>query len=174
MPTPRLRPTFHIDLPRPPAETMEAFRRRLESDPGERHSRSMGFTADLFPEPHERRLWSPHLSIQARDDGRGGTRLHGRFAPFPEVWTFFVFVYGIAWFLFVFGAALGYAQWASGTRHWGVWLAGAGALTVAAIHLASVLGQRWGTDQMADMKGRFDRIVEEVASSTGAPTSTEP
>lgn len=152
---------------------MAALRRRLEGDPAERHSRSMGFTADLFPDPHTRRIWSPHLSIQARDNGDGGTRLHGRFAPFPEVWTFFVFVYGIAWFLFVFGAALGYAQWVSGTPPWGLWLAGAGAVTVVAIHIASALGQRWGAEQMAGMKERFDRIVAEVESSGATPSSTE-
>lgn len=159
MPTPRLRPAFHIDLPLPPDRAMAEFRRRMNDQPSERGSRSMGLTAELFPPEASRRIWSPHLAIQARDHAGGGTRLHGRFAPFPEVWTFFVFVYGLAWFALLFGAALGYAQWASESPHWGLWLAGAGAVTVAAVHIIGMAGQRLGAGQMEEMKVRFDRIV---------------
>lgn len=123
----------------------------------------MGLMAELFPAEASRRIWSPYLAVQARDHVGGGTRLHGRFAPFPEVWTLFVFVYGLAWFAILFGATLGYAQWASGTAHWGLWLAGAGAIAVLAIHIASAVGQRMGAAQMEGLKARFDRIVAELA-----------
>lgn len=162
MHTPRLRPTFHIDLPLPPERAMAEFRRRMNDQPSERGSRSMGLTAELFPEEAGRRIWSPHLSIQARERPGGGTRLHGRFAPFPEVWTFFVFLYGMAWFAILFGAALGYAQAASAASPWGLWLAGIGVVGVVGIHTAGALGQRWGAAQMNGLKRRFDRIVAEL------------
>jgi hypothetical protein len=138
---------------------MSRIRARIETDQGSRRCMSRGTCAELFPDEGDRRLWSPYLSVQAEPSGEGGTRLHARFAPYPEVWTFFMFVYGIAWFFVLFGGTFGYVQWASNEAAWGLWGVWIGLPTVVGLHVASAVGQRLGEDQMRELKGRLERLV---------------
>lgn len=160
MDSPRLRPTFDLDLDLDPDDAMAALRRRMESAPRSRRCKSKGRCAEFFLADDERRFWTPYLSVQAEDAPEGGTRFHGRFAPYPEVWTFFMFAYGVAWFAVLFGGAFGYAQWASGESAWGMWGVWIGLPLVLALHAGSALGQRLGADDMDELRSRFDHLVE--------------
>jgi hypothetical protein len=159
MSTPRLRPTFDLEVPVDPKALMELVRARIDDGPRTARCTSRGSCAELFPDESERRLWSPYLSVQAEPAEGGGTRLHGRFAPFPEVWTFFMFVYGIAWFLITFGATLAYVQAASGEAASGLWGLWIGVPLVIALHTASAIGQRLGQTQMQALRARLERLV---------------
>ena len=158
--SPRLRPTFDLHVDRTPAETMRALRERIEVGPRSGRCHSKGRCAELFLDDEGRRLWTPYLSVQAEDEEGGGTRLHGRFAPYPEVWTFFMFVYGVAWFAALFGGAFGYAQWASGEAAWGLWGVWIGLPAVALLHVASGVGQRLGAPEMEELGRRLDHLVD--------------
>jgi hypothetical protein len=138
---------------------MTRIRTRIDEGKASRRCMSRGTCAELFPDDDERRIWSPYLSVQAEPSQEGGTRLHARFAPYPEVWTFFMFVYGIAWFFVLFGGTFGYVQWASDEAPWGLWGVWIGLPTVVALHVASAVGQRLGEEQMRDLKGRLQTLV---------------
>jgi hypothetical protein len=139
---------------------MRSLRERIDAAPRSRRCQSKGRCAELFLDDAKRRLWTPYLSVQAEDEEGGGTRLHARFAPYPEVWTFFIFAYGVAWFGILFGGAFGYAQWASGEAAWGLWGVWLGLPAVVLLHVASGVGQRLGAPEMEELGRRLDRLVE--------------
>lgn len=160
MDTPRLRPTFDIALDQDPDAAMTALRARLEKGPRTGRCQSRGRCAELFVEDEDRHLWSPYLSVHAEPAPDGGARLHGRFAPHPEVWTFFLFAYGLAWFAVLFGGAFGYAQWASGEPAWGLWGVWVGLPLVVLLHAVSALGQKLGEGQMVALRARLETLLE--------------
>lgn len=173
MDSPRLRPTFDLDLDLPPDHAMSALRRRMEGGPRSRRCQSKGRCAEFFLSDDDRHLWTPYLSVQAEDAPGGGTRLHGRFAPYPEVWTFFMFAYGVAWFAVLFGGVFGYAQWASGESAWGLWGVWIGLPAVLLLHLGSALGQRLGAPDMVELRSRLDGLVAGLEASAHGASGDE-
>ena len=107
---PDLRPTFRVPLEYPRDVAIERIRERLVARP-ELHGRwqGKGRWAEIDVPTDRRKIWSPHLSLRV-DKAKEGSELFGRFAPRPQVWTFFMFVYGAVAFLAILGAVLGYAQ----------------------------------------------------------------
>jgi len=122
-----------------------------------------GRWVDLFVLESQRRIWSPYLTARLDEDtGEGEKRcsVFGRFAPHPEVWTFFMFVYFLTAFLVLFGATFGYVQWASGEAAWALWSVWIGVPVLALCHVASFVGARLGQDQMRELKEVLDGLLE--------------
>lgn len=168
MDSPRLRPTLDIEIDLDPDEAMRSIRDRIAGAPRSRRCQSKGRCAELFVDDADRHLWTPYLSVQAEEAPDGKTRLHGRFAPYPEVWTFFIFAYGVAWFAVLFGGAFGYAQWASGESAWGLWGVWIGLPAVILLHVASAVGQRLGDDDMRTLADRLERLLEGLEATPRA------
>jgi len=174
MATVRMRPTFRAQLDADRDTAMDRIRGALSED--ERFAgrwRGKGRWAEVHVPHDERRLWSPHLSIRLDDDPTGCT-LFGRFAPHPEVWTFFMFLYFALSFAVVFGGVFGYVQWASNESAWGLWAVWVGLPAIGLIHGASWLGQRLGYDQMVSLKDEIDGVLAGTglsSESTTSPTS---
>ena len=157
----RLRPTFELPLPLPADAALERMRRRLNEEDLPRCSAAAGRCIDLRVADEERRLWSPHLSIQVEDAAEGAT-LYGRYAPHPEVWTSFMFVYFAAAFAVVLGGSWAYAQWVSGEPATALWAVPAGLAVIFGIHAAGAVGRRLGTPQMYQLRTRLERLLGEV------------
>lgn len=168
MTAPKLRPSFTIDLAASPDEAIRRIRAGLRANGLSDCSMSAGRCAELFVERSRRRFWSPYLSIQLEEKDEGSL-LRGRFAPHPEVWTLFAFLYAAVGFGILVGAGWGYAQWVLGRSPWGLLLIPAGALLIAALHGASVVGQRLGAEQMDELGSRLKRVLETVP---GAPEAS--
>ena len=157
----RLRPTFRMAIEMGRDEAIERIRTRLAED--ERFSgrwRGKGRWADVHVPHAERRFWSPHLSLRLDSEEEGRCTLFGRFAPHPEVWTFFMFLYVASWFGAVFGLVLGYVQWASNEAAWGMWAGLGSGIAIALIHVAGALGQRLGREQMLSLRDELDGVLE--------------
>lgn len=161
MKAPLLRPTFTIPLRVGREEATEEIRRRLldRKDLAGRW-RGKGRWVDLFVLERDRKIWSPHLSARLDHCEDGRCEIFGRFAPHPEVWTFFMFLYFLVAFVVLFGATFGYVQWASGEEAWALWAVWAGVPVLALVHLASFLGSRWGQEQMHELKDILDDVIE--------------
>jgi hypothetical protein len=159
---PRLRPTFTFPLPLTQKEGIEEIRQRLTAreDLAGRW-RSKGRWAEIFVADEDKKLWSPHVSIRV-DHADEGCTLFGRFAPHPEVWTFFMFVYFAVVFFVVFGGTFGYVQWVSNEPAWGLWSVWLGVPILAGLHLASWMGQRLGQGQMAELKALLEAVMDDV------------
>ena len=176
MSTVRLRPTYRIDLAADREEAMRKIRERLGSDGRfAGRWRGKGRWAEIHVDHRDRKLWSPHLSLRLDEEDGAPCVLFGRFAPRPEVWTFFMFLYVGFAFAGVFGAVLGYVQWVSGEPAWGGWVAGAGVVTVGLIHLAGALGQRLGEGQMLVLRDELDGVLAGlVPSDPGVRSAGKP
>lgn len=159
-----MRPTFEVELDLSPEEAIGRVRRGLEVGEGTPRCMSRGRCAELYVPEEERKVWSPYLSVQAEDAPEGeGTVLRGRFSPSPETWTLVMFTYGVAWFAIVFGGTFGYVQWASNERAWAMWAVWVGLAVVVAVHVGSAIGQRLGSGQMEELKGRLEGLVGKPA-----------
>ena len=165
MTAPLLRPTFRIRIALPREEAAVEIRRRLiaRQDLAGRWM-SKGRWVDLFVPPRQRRIWSPYLSGRLDDCERGECTVLGRFAPHPEVWTFFMFLYCLIAFFVVFGAMFGWVQWASDEPAWALWAVWIGVPALALIHLASYVGTRLGQAQMRELRTTLDELLDGLSA----------
>ena len=156
-----LRPTFRVSITAGRDVAMEQIRGRLMAD--EKFAgrwRGKGRWAEIHVSHSERKLWSPHVSLRLDEEKGEGCTVFGRFAPHPEVWTFFMFLYIALVFAVVFGAVLGYVQWVSNEAPLGFLAIGVGVPAIGLIHLASAVGQRLGQRQMSELKEEVDGVLE--------------
>lgn len=177
---PRLRPTFTIPLGPGREEAIERIREGLSSAVPASRWIGKGRWAEIHVPGEERHIWSPHLSIRIDDfDAHhraaglpADTRsvLFGRFAPRPEVWTGFVFLYASVAFLALLGGIFGYVQWVSDEPAWGFRAVAFGVPILAALHLASWLGQRWSHDQMVELQAVLEPVVAALRIGGGPGT----
>lgn len=123
-----------------------------------------GSCLDFRVASKERRLWSPHLSVQLSATEED-VELFGRFSPRPEIWTFVMAVYFAAAFVAICGAIYGCAQLMLGSNPWAFIALPAGAVTILSLHLISVAGQRLSADQMVHLRERLDRVMAEAFES---------
>jgi len=154
----RMRPKFLLEIPVPAEEAVARIRQGLDTPELRESTMAAGQYCEFLVDRSERRIWSPRLSVRV-EDAPAGASLNGRFAPRPDVWTGFMFVYFLAWFAVAFGATLGYVQQASDERAWGFWAVPAGLLIIVGIHIASYVGQRLAEDQMRELRGRLDSVL---------------
>ncbi len=156
-----MRPTFSIELDVTADHAMQRIEAELASPEHAGGSVSIGHCAELYIPSSERRLWSPHLSIQL-DEADQGSVLNGRFSPRPEIWTFLIFVYITMTTTAFFGAALAYAQWVVGATLWGLAVTVLSMLVIILLHAASLVGQRLSRHQMEQLKTRMDTILDQA------------
>lgn len=163
MDVPQIRPRFEMPLSASPDEAIMVMRARL-GDRFRECSPSAGRCMDLFVEESERKFWSPHLSVQLEEAEKGST-LHGRYAPHPEVWTLFVFLYSAFGFLALVGLGWAYAGSLMGTPVWnGLALTAGAMLAILGLHMGARYGQRRTADQMNELHERLDRLIEDLPS----------
>ena len=155
--TSTVRPRFEIKIGCDPDSLMEGLRDRLPNCPN-CTGVSVGRHAELFVPENERRIWSPWLSVTA-DEGADGAVLRGRFAPHPNVWTFYLFLaFGLGFALLV-GTAWGYAQWATETTPWALLVVPLVMVLGVTLYLASQIGQRLGSEQMTQLRAALEELI---------------
>ena len=105
-----MQPTFVLSVGDSVDPALAKLRRAIESPELAGHAESAGPCLDFKIAPHERRLWSPHLSVQLSEID-AGTELYCRFSPRPEIWTGVMASYFGAVFAILVAAVYGYVQW---------------------------------------------------------------
>jgi hypothetical protein len=158
----RMRPTFSVKLVLSAGEAIGRIRTEIADS--NLNSISAGRSAEFRVAETERRFWSPHLSVHLQDTA-DGSLLRGRFSPRPEIWTMFMFVYSVMTFAILFGAALGYVQWAMGDSPWGFYAVPIGAVVIVLLHAASLLGQRLSSDQTEQLREELDSLLQKISDS---------
>lgn len=115
-----LRPHFDVQVPQDLETTLAQLADAFEEGPFD--GKVLGGHAQLMIPAERRHMWSPWLTfeIRAEDDG---TRLEGRFAPHPTIWTLYLALYAMLGFsalgLTFFGLSQSIAE-QSPTALWGV------------------------------------------------------
>ena len=168
MPGRRIRPTFSIPLSPEPNEAMSILRDRLQGTDYKECTSSKGRCADFFVDEEERKIWSPHLSVQVEPEG-GGSLLRGRFGPHPELWTLYMFLYTAVGFLATIGLILGFVQWQSGMSPRGFWGGVVGIPGILVLYGISATGQKLSAHQMEELKDRIDDLVEGLEREPQSP-----
>ncbi len=164
MDLPGIRPRFEVPLSTSPEETIAAMRARLR-DQFRPCSTSAGRCMELFVEESERSFWSPHLSVQL-EEAESGSVLHARYAPHPEVWTMFVFLYSAFGFLALVGLGWAFAQYLLGRSLWGLLLTVGSLLAILALHQGARIGQRLTSGQMESLHERLDHLLEDLSEES--------
>ena len=154
-----IRPTFSIPLTPGADEAVTILRERLKGMDYDECTRSKGRCAYFFVDEKERKIWSPHLSVQV-EPATKGSLLRGQFGPHPEIWTLYMFLYTAVGFLATIGLILGFVQWQSNMDPWGFWGVWIGVPGLAVLYGISATGQKLSSHQMAELKGRIDELVE--------------
>ena len=160
MTAPHVRPSFELELADDPDRVMEKLREKLPECP-RCTGVSVGRHAELFVPEEEQRVWSPWLSVTAESGSDGGSRVRGRFAPHPHVWTLYMFfAIGLGFSLLV-GVTWGYAQWAMDQTPWALLSLPLCVVLGSALYLVGLTGQRLGADQIEHLE---DALVELLGS----------
>jgi len=85
--------------------------------------------------------------------------LRGRFAPHPNVWTFYLFLaFGLGFALLV-GTTWGYAQWATETTPWALIVVPLVMVLGVGLYVASQIGQRLGAEQMTQLRAALEELI---------------
>lgn len=155
----RMRPRFEIEVLVPPDEAILLLRQGLEASTNSAATMAAGSWAEFLVPAGEQRIWSPRLAVHVEDHA-GGAILSARFSPRPDIWTGIMFLYFLMATSIIFGATLGYVQWASHEPAWGFWAIPVGFLIIVGIHAASLVGQHLGQQQMRDLRDRLETLVD--------------
>ncbi|MBK9000373.1 MAG: hypothetical protein IPM35_32030 [Myxococcales bacterium] len=160
---PEARPRLDLTTEHPPAEVVARVRAALV--------RSSSVVGKAFPgrieltvPRRDTHLWSPWLALDVTPT-ESGSRLHGRFAPHPHVWTMYVGACAIAC-MATFGALIfATAQWMMSELPWGLWVAPGTALIAALTFGAAFVGQGLSTQQMFLLKDFLSQALEAEAEA---------
>ncbi len=165
-----MQPTFTEDVPFQADEVVSRIRKVIQTrEPGD-HIDAAGYVVDFRIDPAQRRFWSPHLNVQINET-ESGSQLYCRFSPRPEVWTMVMFLYFMAAFLASAAAIYGYVQWFLGETPWALVVIPIAIMTIVVLHAASLFGQGLSSDQMDELRQRFDRTLQKALAEEPATKS---
>ncbi|TWT94608.1 hypothetical protein [Stieleria varia] len=169
----KMQPTFIVELPWDAREAVSRIRRAILHAGFQDHAVSAGSCIDFRIDRQDQRFWSPHLSVQVSDVETGSQAL-GRFSPRPEIWTMFMAIYAVVATVGFGAAILGYVQWFLGSTPWAIALLPLGFIVIAALHMASLIGQSLSSDQMDLLRGRLDETILIAKAETPRPDESQP
>ena len=107
----------------------------------------------------ERHLWSPQLHLRI-DDGEDTPFLAARFSPRPNVWTFFMAIYGVLFMIGLFGCVVGMSQWSLGRTPWAFAILPASLAMGAFVYGAAFVGQGMSAEQMYELRAFAEKLGE--------------
>lgn len=168
-----VQPAFTVDVPLPADVLMPRIRTTIKEMGLRELVGSAGACVDLRVPVGERRFWSPHLNVHA-SDGELGTQLFCRFSPRPEVWTMFMAVYLVIACLIFAASIYGYVQWFLGATPWALTFIPMGGIGILAMHIVSLTGQSWSSDQMEQLRVRLDELLVHATAADGNQPSPAP
>lgn len=165
----KMQPTFRVELPWEFDDAKDRLRRAIGSDELSDHASAAGSVIDFQIASSDKRIWSPHLSVQLnRTDGTQATEAFCRFSPRPEIWTMVMAVYMMSSCCFFGALIFGFVQYSMGKSPWALVIVPISIALIAGLHLASLVGQGWSRDQMHLLRSRWDRTLE-IAKSDLKP-----
>lgn len=156
-----MRPTFDLPVSGDGRALLDLFRTKLSAPGAELHGQVKPPHAYLRLPAERCSLLSPHLNLELRE-GEGGTRLHGRFSPQPNVWTGFMALFFALGMLGLAGLVYGLAQLTVDGPLWPLWSAPAAAALIGFIYGAAFIGQGLSVDEMYELRAFVDATLREA------------
>lgn len=139
-------------------EVVERIRANLARVRGSIVVTFIGDTIELVPHPSEVHSWSPQLRLDLSDDA-AGTRIRGRFAPHPHVWSLYLAIHALGAFGTVGAAMFGISQWLAGESPWALWALPIAPVLAALVWALAFVGQGLGSEQMYALRRFIDESL---------------
>ena len=154
------RPRFKFSTPLPAEEVMKRVFDHADSAESEEVQIKMVHKHLTLDIPSSKKnYYSPQLDLNLEVKEEGGTLVRCLIAPAPNVWTLFMFGYGVLGFAAVIGLMLGLSQWQLDRTMWGFWVVGISLGLGGLLHLAILEGQRLARDEMRLLKHFLDKAL---------------
>lgn len=162
---PRMRPTFDIVVGDDGQSVLARLREQLDEPGAEFFGQVRSNHAFVRLPEDKSSLLSPHLNLELLDSP-GGTVLHGRFSPHPNVWTGFMAVFFTIGMLGLTGFIYGLSQVMLDGPGWAMWALPLSLALIAFIYGAAFIGQGLSTDEMFELRTFVESIVREVGAGS--------
>ena len=155
----RLRPTFDIPLTESHDSAVAKLGSAYAEMPKDKLLMVFGEYGEIHVPATEHRLWSPYLAFCVDQQG-DQARIHGRFAPRLEIWTFVWICYMVFAFSAFFGLMLAFSQYMIGAPAWGNWIVLISLILWVGLIATAETGQRWSSDQMDRLRMQLEQLLD--------------
>lgn len=158
-----LQPRFSLESDRSIDDICDDFRCRFsKTDSTYSGTVTYGYVS-IYPSAKERHYWSPYfsLSMEVNEEGQNLTKVSGIYGPAPEVWTLFIFFYGIIGLALLIVLVVGFANLSIGESGQILWLVPIFLMALSSMYLVSYYGQRKGR---LDVEGIYAMINKVIVS----------
>jgi hypothetical protein len=96
------------------------------------------------------------------ETGTANTLLVGRFAPRQNVWMLVWIVYLAMGFIVFFALVYAGVQYWMNATPWALSVGLGAVVCILTLHLVSMIGQGWSSDQMHELRARLDELLRET------------
>ena len=144
----QLRPRFRFDSTLLPDVMIAKLRKQLEENTDTVTGIIIEDHHVILKIPKENRhYWSPQMDVRLEEVVGKGTILQGMVGPSPQVWTKFMFLYGLVGFIGMVGLVIGMSQWTVGKTPAAMWIVVLCVAAVVAIYMAARAGKKLARDE---------------------------
>lgn len=156
-----LKPRFTFDSSRSIDDICDDFRCRLASSDSTFDGKVTYRYVNIYPSAKERHYWSPHfsLSMEVNEGDQNHTKVSGIYGPAPEVWTMFVFIYGVIGLCSIIVTVVGLANLTIGESGQILWLVPLFLIGFSTMYLVSYFGQRKGHNQIEGIYAMIEQVI---------------
>lgn len=156
----QIRPRFEVSSDYEVAELEHIMKQALKKEDAPCAGKVRYGYVSLFPNEEDKHYWSPHLSVTIEEHhSLKGSLIRGLYGPFPDVWTMFVFVYGIIAVAIVIALVIGFANMSIDESPAILWAVPFLILLLGSMYLVSSIGQKKGHDQIEDIHHFFEACI---------------
>ncbi len=144
------RPRFSVEIPFTREEMHERFKKILEAETQTYQGIINSERAIVRLRKDRDQYWHPQLSLRIEQED-GKTYLNGLFGPHPNVWTFFMFLYGLGTSLILFIGMYGLVELTMGKSSYFIWFNALGLFIIITTYIASKIGQEYSKEHTKSM-----------------------
>ena len=156
-----IRPRFHYDSPRPPAEILERLGQAVKQKDAPVNGLVIDQHVYLRMPAEQQHFWSPQLNLEVQEAEAGqGSTISGLFGPRETVWLMYIFFYSLLGFISMMVMIMGFSQLNLGLSARILWLLPVLALLFLLAIGTARTGQKLGHAEMDQLYDFFLHAVE--------------
>lgn len=144
------RPRFSVKIPFTKEEMYARFQQILQNESTIYQGVINEDRAIIRLRKDRDQYWHPQLTLRIEQED-GETFLNGLFGPHPNVWTFFMFLYGLGASIILFVGMFGIVQLTLGTHSYFIWFNFLGLFIILGTYTASKIGQEYSKEHTKSM-----------------------
>lgn len=168
-----LRPTVHLPSALSADDLLARCEQMLGCQDCPCEGNVLGHHVTLKIHDADRHFWSPWLNIEIEPTAQGGSILHARFSPHPNIWTMVALSYIAMSVVFMIGGCFGLSQWWIGQSPTALWAMPFALLVSAVLWVVSQIGQKLAAEEM-DVLDRLMHKATALEADTAPTAAAQP